>query len=169
MVCTSCLIPFGVMNGTCQLCNDTNCYDCRNDFAVCFECYIGYGVNIPIRTCVGCNDTNCANCTHDSAVCFACNSGYGLNGTAQCELCNTTVQYCQNCSATDLGICLFCWTPKVLVSNLCLDCMVGCDICTNLTGCVNCSVGYYKQPNTVCAICSNGCFECFINQIYNLI
>ena len=142
--CTGCNNPYGVFNQICVICNDTNCISCRANYSDCDNCQTSFGVDPATQTCILCQRPYCSVCGWHVLACSSCISGYGLIAQDTCAQCNTIIPDCMLCSPVDVSVCTFCTPPKILVAGWCVSCIVGCDICTNLTACINCSVGYYK-------------------------
>ena len=75
-----CYSGYGVINGGCRKCSDTNCATCDGDAYKCGYCISGYGV--VNGGCRKCSDAHCAVCNNNVYTCTKCQTGYKLqNGS----------------------------------------------------------------------------------------
>jgi len=148
--------------GTCEACNDPNCYDCSG----CCNCnYCNNGNqqgpnfyrNALTQQCSPCG-SNCTNC-NGGLTCSACVYGYypSANGwdctmcTPNCNVCNdsSTCSQCNDGSTLDVyGHCPSCPDPQ------CKDC--------SGTGqsCVICNDGYYNSSGSCIRCADTNCTTC---------
>lgn len=85
---------------------------------------------------MACN-INCLQCdaiTANSTKCTMCNAGYFLNTTGAQPSCQSCPKFCSVCNSSTS--CLNCTFPGMYFNdtfNMCLVCVVGCDVCASST------------------------------------
>ena len=158
-VCNS---NYGVLNETCTECQDTNCFNCSDDYSTCYECRDLYelsenntcgcgnnshldGVNCVCdgtfgannSDCVECEDLNCLNCSDNYTICSECRELFELSESNSC-LCvgNSTL----------IGSDCVCDSNYGVLNESCVEC--------EDKNCLNCSDDYSK------------CYEC--RELYDL-
>jgi proprotein convertase subtilisin/kexin type 5 len=99
--------------------------------------------------CLDC-PRGCDNCS-SSAQCFSCFSHYYFNATL--GFCFSCHSVCLNCSGPGQTDCTACQSPLVVYRSTCAV--------------LECSVGYYVEPNSGCTPCSSkfvGSGQCNYSQ-----
>jgi hypothetical protein len=150
-------------NGTCAACSkgfylaDKVCTQippiCKSfdtQSRVCTECYLGY--NVENGTCIkaALKDVNCK--TFTQGVCTECSKGFYFDSN---KVCTQIDPFCKNFDGAKL-VCTACFNGFVLVSDKCQidqNKTVRDPYCRNFSAsgdCVQCSLGFYFDKNSVC-------------------
>lgn len=190
-VCVGC-------NESCHICHDStnNCDVCKdgyyfNAFHRCVKCTIEHCDKCNSTHCLDCapeyyplDDGSCSPCAPECYECYGptaddcyqCDPGYYLDNRYRvCIKCHESCDYCTG--PTDLQ-CINCSSGYFLsigeINTQCVKCERNCIKCTNVTNCLECEDGYYRntEPHELpdgimssadCERCKDrGCKKCLL-------
>lgn len=165
---SECGTKMGLKGSTCVKCADTNCLECKSNYAVCKKCPEKFGLKD--NKCVNCS-SHCIKCV-DINKCDQCEIGSVKKG----DICQQCGSYCKKCSGVNQ--CDECKEKHYLINGKCVHtcpegftvhgkdcsrCPLNCLDCVNPDVCDNCATGLYKhtEGNSVhCKKCMLGCAVC---------
>lgn len=187
-----CFYGYGIINGSCALCQAPGCALCDYDTSICSICVAPYfAFNLTSIKCMLTSVTTvakpflyetikcrpgCDYCyNNDTSRCFQCHERYFL----QNRLCRKCMPGCLSCfNSTNCNLCV---TGYTLVGTACVRCPTDCSKCSsaNPSVCLDCRIGLTLSSNSKCVsvnkpLClvyedldNTKCVECLLGYALN--
>lgn len=171
--CISCTSGYGLKNGQCVECSDTNCLQCSKEPGFCEFCKEGYGLELDTDEkstgrCQQCS-ANCKFCASNYKVCTACKPGYGFVRDSGNKLTNQCAKCPDNCYSChyDSTKCTECndgfgmELSNGISTGKCKPCPPNCKSCNNdYSTCSTCNDHFGLNKNGQCEKCPQNCEFC---------